>query len=91
MGHEVERASSVGLAAISNGQLLDGAEKLGFDVLLTIDKRMRFEQNMEGRTISAVLLDQRNSRVEFLLPLVPRLLEVLESIGPGEVQIIAES
>lgn len=45
---------------------------------------------MSGRAVSAVVLDRPNSKLEFLLPLVPKLLEILPALNPGEVRIIAE-
>jgi hypothetical protein len=41
---------------LSNGDLLAAAEGAGFDVLLTADKNMRYQQNLEGRKIALVVL-----------------------------------
>lgn len=90
IGHEVVRAVTVGLENVSNGKLLAGAEELGFQVLVTIDKRMQFQQEMSGRMISTVVLDRPNSKLESLLPLVPKLLDVLEHSQPGDVYVISE-
>ena len=89
-GHEVVRAVEVGLEDVSNGKLLNGAEALGFDVVVTIDKKMRFQQSMWERAVATVVLDRANSKLESLLPLVPRLLEALPALTPGEVRIISE-
>ncbi len=41
---------------LSNGDLLDEAERAGFDVLITADKNMRYQQNLKGRKIALVVL-----------------------------------
>lgn len=88
-GHEVVRAVDVGLENVSNGKLLAGAEGLGFQVLVTIDKRMQFQQKMSGRMIATIVLDRPNSKLESLLPLMPKLVDVLIEILPGQVQVIS--
>jgi hypothetical protein len=45
-----------GWDTLSNGDLLATAEQAGFDVLLTADKNMRYQQNLEGRRIALVVL-----------------------------------
>lgn len=52
----VTRATERGWDPLSNGDLLTAAEKAGFDVLLTADKNMRYQQNLEGRSIALVVL-----------------------------------
>jgi hypothetical protein len=44
------------MGALSNGELLDVAEAAGFELLLTTDKNMRYQQNMAGRKIAFVVL-----------------------------------
>jgi len=55
-GHDVRTASEMGWAAIANGQLLDDAEKAGFDALVTCDQNFVFQQNLVGRNIAVVVL-----------------------------------
>lgn len=55
-GHIVRTASQQRWAALENGALLSAAEADGFDVLLTTDKNMRYEQNLAGRRIAIVVL-----------------------------------
>ena len=51
-GHTVTKAKDRGWDRLSNGDLLAEAEKAGFDLLLTADNNMRYEQNLTGRTIA---------------------------------------
>lgn len=55
-GHTVTKAKDRGWDTLANGDLLAAAERAGFDVLLTADKNMRYQQNLEGRRIALVVL-----------------------------------
>jgi hypothetical protein len=55
-GHLVTKAKDRGWDTLSNGDLLNVAEASGFDVLLTTDKNIRYQQNLEGRRIAIVVL-----------------------------------
>jgi hypothetical protein len=55
-GHEVTEARELGWERISNGELLKLADGAGFDLLLTTDKNVRYQQNLAGRRISIVVL-----------------------------------
>ncbi|HME11058.1 MAG TPA: DUF5615 family PIN-like protein [Bryobacteraceae bacterium] len=55
-GHEVTEARKLKWEKISNGELLKLAEGAGFDLLLTTDKNLRYQQNLAKRKISVVVL-----------------------------------
>ena len=55
-GHEVAFARQIGWHELRNGELLQQAEKAGYELLLTSDKNMRYQQNLSGRTIAVVVL-----------------------------------
>src|ERR1017187_7498715 len=55
-GHEVTEARRLGWERISNGELLTLADGSGFDLLLTTDKNVRYQQNLADRRISIVVL-----------------------------------
>ena len=54
--HEVIEARKLAWERISNGELLKLAEEAGFDLLVTTDKNVRYQQNLAGRKISIVVL-----------------------------------
>jgi len=56
VGHTVTRAKERGWDRLSNGDLLAEAERAGFDVFLTPDKNIRYQQNLAGRRIAVVVL-----------------------------------
>jgi len=55
-GHIVEFADKRGWRELTNGDLLTAAERAGFDVLLTADRNLRYQQNLAGRRIAIVAL-----------------------------------
>jgi predicted nuclease of predicted toxin-antitoxin system len=55
--HEVETAYERGWSELSNGDLLRAAEDAGVDVLITTDKRIRYQQNLSGRRMALVVID----------------------------------
>jgi hypothetical protein len=56
VGHTVHTAQSRGWDTLSNGELLNAAEEAGFDLLLTTDRRIRYQQNLKTRRIALVVL-----------------------------------
>ena len=57
-GHVVTEARERGWAELKNGILLSVAEEAGFNVLVTADKNIQYQQNLEGRRIAIVVLSQ---------------------------------
>ena len=55
-GHTVTEARDRGWDTLTNGDLLAEAERAGFDILLTADKNIRYQQNLSGRRIALVVL-----------------------------------
>ena len=62
-GHVVIEARERGWATLKNGALLSVAEEAGFDVLMTADKNIQYQQNLEGRKIAIVVLSQLRWRL----------------------------
>jgi hypothetical protein len=59
-GHLIRTAAQQGWDRLENGLLLNVAEQGGFDMLLTTDKNMGYQQNLSGRRISVVVLGRQN-------------------------------
>ena len=66
-GWEVVHVRQLGWAELTNGRLMDAAEGSGFDVLLTVDKNVRKQQNLAKRRINLVTLDARSILLEDLI------------------------
>jgi predicted nuclease of predicted toxin-antitoxin system len=58
-GHTVSTAAQRGWHKLQNGELLNAAEAAAFDVLITTDKNMRYQQNLTGRKIAIILLSKQ--------------------------------
>jgi len=83
-GHRVATAREAGLAGRKNGALLAGAEGR-FDVLVTTDQNLPWQQSVVAFDIAVVVLRARSNSVLSLRPLVPNLLRTLDIIRSGQV------
>jgi len=83
-GHDCETVREAGFEGSSNGKLLASAEFV-FDVLITIDKNIRYQQNIAARKISILILRVRSNDISDIAPLIPKAVIALESIKPGQV------
>ena len=54
--HHVSTAYELGWATLKNGELLAAAEKSGFEVLVTTDTNLQYQQNLNQRKITNVVL-----------------------------------
>ena len=80
-GHEVRTAAQQGWDTLKNGELLMAAEADGFDVLLTTDKNMRYQQNLAGRKIAVLVLGLQ--QWPSLQPYVQLVVEAVNAAVPG--------
>ena len=78
--HTVHTASERGWAELRNGNLLDNAEREGYEVLITADQSMRYQQNIGRRQIGViVLLSNRWPRVQLRIEEIRVALEEVEA------------
>ena len=76
-----------GFVGMRNGDLIRAAEPT-FDVLVTVDKRLRYQQNIPARAIAVVVLDAGGTKASDLRPLVARAEAAILSASPGEVIVV---
>jgi hypothetical protein len=81
-GYTVHTAQAKGWDTLSNGALLEAAEEAGFELLLTTDRRIRYQQNLRVRRIALVVLtgSTKWSRVR---QHVDRIAAAVASATPG--------
>jgi hypothetical protein len=79
----------MGWSAISNGELLALAGR-EFDVFLTVDRNLAFQQNLPAFTVAVIVLQARTNRLADLLPLVPHLLAALPAAERGTATFVVE-
>ena len=84
-GHECQTVPKAGLAGKKNGELLTLAESAGFDVLVTVDRGLSYQQNLAGRKIALLIVLALSNKMDDILRHVPACLIALRSIKPGQV------
>ena len=84
VGHDVSTIEDAGFKGLKNGELLRAA----FDVLVTVDQNLRFQQNARNFDIAILVLKARRSTYPLLKPLIPAALNALSTINAGEITVI---
>ena len=83
-GHEIETAMGRGWDTLANGVLLDRAEEAGYEVLITTDQGMRYQQNMSNRGVAVVVL--MNTAWPRISRRTEAIRNALDEIRPGELR-----
>jgi uncharacterized protein DUF5615 len=86
-GHFVKTVPQMGWATIKNGELLVLAQK-EFDVFLTVDRNLSFQQNLPKFNIAVLVLQARSNRLADLKPLAPKVLSILPSLTKGKAEVV---
>jgi hypothetical protein len=79
--HAVTEARARGWEELENGELLMAAEAAGFDVILTTDRNLRYQQNLAGRKIAVVALGK--GRWTLIKPFVLDVVAAVNAATPG--------
>lgn len=82
-GYEVQTVQGRGWAGLKNGALLRQASQ-EFEVLLTGDRNLEFQQNPKTLPIAVIVIVAVNNRFETLRPLIPDVLDALKTVRPGQ-------
>ena len=86
--HEVHTVEEAGFKGLENGNLLRAASG-AYNVLITVDKNLPYQQNLTGLEIGILILSAKRNSYVRLKPLMPEALSALETIKPGEIIVIA--
>jgi predicted nuclease of predicted toxin-antitoxin system len=84
-GHNVSTVQQRGWAGLKNGELLHVAADAGFEVLVTADRNLQFQQNLSQSRLGIILLIAPSNALEDILPLVPNLLATILKASPGRL------
>ncbi len=87
VGHDVKTARQMAWTTVKNGELLALASQ-HFDVFVTVDQNLPFQQNLDSFSIAVVVLQAKTNRLADLRPLVSNLLAAIESAVPGVPKFI---
>jgi hypothetical protein len=90
MGNEVKTARQMGWTSITNGELLALASR-HFDIFLTVDRNLSFQQNLSETSIAVVILRAQTNRLVDLRRLVPDLLKAIDTARPGTPIFVGQS
>ena len=85
---ECQTVPEAGLSGKMNGTLLNLAESAGFEIFMTMDKGLEYEQNPAGRSIAILILRAKSNRLADLPPLVPGLLRIMNQARKDEIHRI---
>lgn len=84
-GHDCQTARYAGLAGLKNGELHTAAESAKFDVFLTVDQGIEYQQNLANRNIGIIIFRVKSNRLNDMLPYVSSCLAHIASIRPGQI------
>lgn len=83
-GHECETVRDAGFSGKENGELIALAEK-EFEVLITIDKNIRHQQNLTGRDIAVLIIRATSNDLDDIRLQIPNALAALKTVKPGQI------
>ena len=82
--HEVQTVAEVGWAGVKNGELLRLAAT-AFDVLITVDRNLEYQQNFKGVSLAVIVIHAPSNDIIALRPLMPAVLDLVARAKPGVV------
>jgi hypothetical protein len=87
--HSVQTAFELGWGTLQNGALIAAAESAGFDVLLTTDKNLKYQQNLASRRLAVIVLSTTSwPRIRLA---AAKVLEAVNRSGPGSyTEVVVE-
>jgi predicted nuclease of predicted toxin-antitoxin system len=83
-GHEVRTVAESGWAGVKNGELLRLAER-HFDVLLTVDRNLEYQQNFLGAAVAVIVMHAPSNDVVALQPLMSKVMQAIPAAPRGKV------
>src|SRR5215471_21329219 len=84
LGHEVKTVAEAGWAGVKNGELLQLAARQ-FDLLLTVDRNLEYQQNFAGLALAVIVVHAPSNDVAVLRTLMPAVLAAISEAEPGNV------
>ena len=87
---EVLTVRELNLSGIKNGKLMTFCVENNFDILLTIDKNLLFQQNFDHYPLTIVVLDCQTSKIEELVTLIPSFKSQIDKFRKHKAYIISK-
>ena len=86
--YDVKTVPQMGWAGVQNGQLLALAEA-EFDIFITVDRNLSFQQNLPQFNIAVIVLQAPSNRLADLKPLAPEVLAILATAAKGQATVVS--
>jgi hypothetical protein len=87
-GYDVRTVTEMGWSGKKNGELLRLMSTNDFQIFVTADQNLRYEQNLVSADVAVVVLLAPGNRLRDLSPLLPALISTLRTIKKGELKEI---
>ena len=89
VGYEISTIDEAGFKGLKNSKLISATNGI-FEVLITVDKNIEYQQNKKDLPIAIIILSANSNRYESFSPLISEALKILEIIKSGEIIKIEE-
>ena len=91
VGHTVQNVEDMGWRGTKDRELLALANVFPFDVFITSDKNLPYQQNLQNLALRIVVLNASSTRPDHLLPLIVQIIPLLQSLVPGSITLIDDA
>ncbi|MEW6496715.1 MAG: DUF5615 family PIN-like protein, partial [Cyanobacteriota bacterium] len=91
VGHTVQNVEDLGWRGTKDRELLALANVFPFDVFITSDKNLPYQQNLQNLVLRVVVLNASSTRPDHLLPLITQIIPLLQSLAPGSITLIDDA
>lgn len=88
--HEIATAREAGFDKYKNGKLLASAAEEAFDVMITVDQNIRYQQNLTTLPLSITVIVAPSNRFATLAPYIPEVKAVLSTVSSGQYVEVSE-
>ena len=91
VGHTVKNVEDMSWRGTKDRELLALANVFPFDVFITSDKNLPYQQNLQNLALRVVVLNASSTRPDHLLPLITQIIPLLQSLVPGSITLIDDA
>lgn len=84
-GHHTISVQRMGWSGVQNGNLIRLAEENRFDVFLTGDRNLAYQQDIDSRSLAIIVLEAPGTELSQTLPLMPKVLAIMAALRPGQI------
>jgi predicted nuclease of predicted toxin-antitoxin system len=85
IGHDVRTVNQQKWTGLKNGELLRRAKDNGFELFITADQKLEYQQNLARSGLGIIIIKAVRNRMDELRPLIPSLLQAISSVRQGSV------